>query len=545
MCYIVANMYMQTVRNRRGDKTYTYHLLVEGYREGGKVRHRTLANLSRLDEATIECIRQSLKGKKPVTVDDLEAGSGRGYGALYTICRIAQDLGIKEALGEGKKARLTLLMAAARIVIQGSKLACSRWAGGQATGEVLGIEPPSEDELYSAMDWALKNQVRIEDEIFARRQKGGRREGKPTLFLYDVTSSYLEGECNELAAYGYNRDKKKGKKQVVVGLLADSEGFPASCQVFPGNTQDMVTLSPQIGKVARRFSAGKVVLVGDKGMIKSTSLREIKRHGFFYITSITKPEIEALAQAGIIQLSLFDAELCEVEEGGVRYILRRNPQRAEEAKANRRERLDKALLKLSEEAKSLASSERKNPHKAYDRMVILLGKLRLSKLVQLSLKGRELSFCVDEEALSRAEALDGCYCIKTDLPKRDMSAGRIHDRYKDLALVEQAFRDLKTGLLEIRPINHRRGNRTRAHALICMLALMITQEMRRRMKDHDIPLEHAIRSLDRLQVVPLTCGDYSFELLARPDPEQMEILNVLGLSLPSILEEARVAKKVG
>ena len=139
----------------------------------------------------------------------------------------------------------------------------------------------------------------------------------------------------------------------------------------------------------------------------------------------------------------------------------------------------------------------------------------------------------------------GCYCIKTDLSKRDLSAEKVHDRYKDLALVEQAFRDLKSGLLEIRPLNHRKGNRTRAHAFVCMLALMVTQEMRGRMKDSEIPLEHAIRSLDRLQVVPLACGDYSFELLARPDPEQMEILDTLKLSPPSTIDEAGVAKKIG
>lgn len=538
-------MYVQTIRNRRGDRTYTYHLLMEGYREGGKVKHRTLANLSCLDEATIACIRQSLKGKKPVSVDDLEAGSGRAYGALFAICAIARELGITRALGEGKRASLVLLMMAARIVIQGSKLACSRWACGQATREVLGIEPPSEDELYAAMDWVLLHQARIEDEVYAHRRGKGRGREKPTLFLYDVTSSYLEGECNELADWGYNRDRKKGKKQIVVGLLADAEGYPVSVQVFPGNTQDGATLPAQIGKVARRFGAGRVALVGDKGMIKSTSVREIKKQGLFYITSITKPEIVALAQAGVIQLSLFDAELCEVEDSGVRYILRRNPRRAQEASSNRRERLAKAVSQLEQEARTLSTSQRKSPQKAYDRMVVMLDKLKLSRFMELSLSGRELSFRIDEEALAKAEALDGCYCIKTDLPRKDLSAEKVHDRYRDLALVEQAFRDLKSALLEIRPLNHRRGDRTRAHALICMLALMVTREMRGRMQDSKLPLEHAIRSLDRLQVIPLTCGDYSFELAARPDPEQKEILDALKLSPPISIDAIGVAKKAG
>lgn len=537
-------MYVQTIHNRRGEKTYTYHLLMEGYREGGKVKHRTLANLSCLDEATIAYIRQSLKGKKPMSMDDLEAGSGRAYGALFAICTIAQELGITQALGEAKRASLVLLMMAARIVIQGSKLACSRWASGQAVREVLGTGPPSEDELYAAMDWLLSNQVRIEDEIFAHRQGKGRGRDI-TLFLYDVTSSYLEGERNELAAWSYSRDGKRGKKQIVVGLLADAEGYPVSVEVFPGNTQDTATLPAQIDKVARRFGTGRVALVGDKGMIKSASVEELDGQGLFYITSITRPEIAALAQAGTIQLSPFDAELCEVYDSGVRYILRRNPRRAEEASSNRKERLAKAVSQLEEEAGSLSSSKRKSPQKAYDRMVVMLAKLKLSRLVKLSLSGRVLSFFVDEEALAKASALDGCYCIKTDLSSRDLSAEKVHDRYRDLALVENAFRDLKTGLLEIRPLNHRKGDRIRAHAVICMLSLLITQEMRARIQDKEMPLEHAIRSLDRLQVVPLTCGDCSFELLARPDPEQMEILNTLKLSLPSTIDEARVAKKPG
>lgn len=540
--YDVDTMFIHRNTKRVGDKVYRSTLLMESYREGKKVKHHTLANLSRWKPEQVEMLDAVLKGKL-LPAGEVGLGPGRAYGALFAVCEIARELGMAEALGGGKKARLTLLMVAARLTIQGSKLACSRWACGQATEEALGISAPSEDDLYSAMDWALANQARIEDRIYGLRQGEEGRESTPTLFLYDVTSSYLEGECNELAAYGYNRDKKRGKKQIVVGLLTNKKGFPVSCQVFPGSTQDISTLSPQLKKLSARFSAQRVVLVGDKGTIKSASLDEISEHGFSYITSITKPEIESLASRGVIQLSLFDTELCEVEEGGVRYILRRNPQRAEEVSANRRERLAKALSGLASERQALSSSTRKDPRKAYDRMVVMLDKLRLSKFVKLSLEGRDLSFAVDEEALSRAEALDGCYCIKTDLARKDMDAGEVHDRYKDLALVESAFRDLKSGLLEIRPVNHRKATRTRAHAFICMLALMVTHEMRRRLDGSDTPLEHVIRVLDRIQVATISIGATSLERVNSPDEEQEKILDRLSLKILPVASKGTVGTK--
>lgn len=523
-------MFIQRNTKRQGDREYHSTLLVECYREEGKVKKRTLLNLSSWSEKSISLLERMLKGEELGSLAEVEVEDGRGYGALFVIAKLCEDLGIAKALGSHEAGPLVLLMTAARVVIQGSKLACARWACGQATREVLGIEPPGEDELYAAMDWLHSRQPEIEDAIWSHRRAG--KTEAPLLFLYDVTSSYLEGERNELAAYGYNRDGKRGKRQVVLGLLCDREGFAVSCEVFPGSTQDLATFSSQVRKVSSRFGAERVVLVGDKGMIRSAQIEELEGEGFSYITSISKPEIEALASSGVIQLSLFDREICEICEGKVRYILRRNPKRAEEAGANRRQRLEKALSALASEASSLSSSQRKDPRKAYDRMVLLLAKLRVSRYVRLALSERELSFSVDEEALARACALDGCYCIKTDLRPEEMGAEEIHDRYRDLALVEQAFRDLKTAFLEIRPLNHRKATRTRAHAFICMLALLVTQEMRRRLKGTDATLEHVIRCLDRIQIVTLRMGDASQTRIVAPDPEQKAILNKLGIRLP-------------
>lgn len=538
-------MFIQRNTKKQGNNVYHSTLLVECYREEGKVRKRTLMNLSSWSEEDIAMLDKIIKGESLGALSEVEAKEGRSFGALWAIGAVAGELGITGALGQGKKASLVLFLAAARLIIQGSELAAARWAAGQATQEVLGIEGPSEDDLYAAMDWLIENQARLEDAIYAERR--GKQKGKkgkaPTLFLYDVTSSSLEGDKNELAAYGYNRDGKRGKKQVVVGLLTGEDGFPVTVEVFCGSRRDTKTLASQLRKLKDRFRAERVVLVGDKGMIKSAQIKDICREGFSWITSISRPEIETLAQAGIIRLSLFDTELCEVEDGGVRYIMRRNPVRREEAKKSRRERLSKVLGQLEKEAASLASSRRKDPAKTYDRMVIMLDRLKVSKFVRLSLDRRELSFSLNEEELARAEALDGRYCIKTNLPRKVLRAKEVHDRYKDLARVESAFRALKTGLLEIRPLNHRKADRTRAHAFICTLALMVTHEMRRRLEGSGVPLEQVIRSLDQIQLVTLSLGKDSSRRIVSPGREQSAILDQLGLKLPRIIGESKGSKK--
>ena len=215
----------------------------------------------------------------------------------------------------------------AAVIAQGSRLSAVRLAQQQAACDVLGItESFHEDDLYQAMDWLETKQEEIEERLFQLRYKNK----KPYFYLYDVTSSYLEGEQNELGAYGYNRDKKRGKKQIVIGLMTDDEGYPIAIEVFQGNTQDTQTVHNQIEKMAKRFGVSHVTLIGDKGMIKKTQVEELKAIDFHYITAITKPQIETLLKSGVIQLGLFDEDLAEVKDQGERYILRRNPIRAQE-----------------------------------------------------------------------------------------------------------------------------------------------------------------------------------------------------------------------
>ena len=257
---------------------------------------------------------------------------GLSFGAVWTVYHIAQRLGIAQVLGATREGKLALWQVIARVIDQGSRLSAVRLAMSHAACDVLGLDTFDEDALYENLDWLAGAQARIEDRLFAQRQKT-----KPaSLFLYDVTRSYLEGTHNALAAFGYNRDGKKGKLQIVIGLLCDEDGHPVSIEVCPGNTPDPQTLAAQVTKLKDRFGVHEMTFVGDRGMIKSQQIDDLAQQGFHYITAITKPQIEKLLRTGTFQMELFEQELAEVRaEEGVRYVLRRNPMRAQEMRATR------------------------------------------------------------------------------------------------------------------------------------------------------------------------------------------------------------------
>jgi len=342
---IVSTMHIEKT-NSRGK--YTCHLLRETYREGGKVKHRTLANLSGCDEDEIAAMKLALKHKGDLSqlVSVAEAVSlrqGLSVGAVWLIFEMARQLGIAEALGHSRSGKLALWQVIARVIDQGSRLSAVRLAGSHGACDILGLEVFDEDDLYENLDWLDENQSVIEDRLFRSTYS----DQKPGLYLYDVTSSYLEGTTNELAAFGYNRDGKKGKRQIVIGLLCDQTGRPLSIEVFTGNTQDTATVASQIQKVARRFGGGEVTFVGDRGMIKNHQVAELTEQGFHYITAITKPQIESLLDQGIIQMTLFDQPLAEVRtDEGIRYIFRRNPERSLEIRHSRADKFTPRIARL-------------------------------------------------------------------------------------------------------------------------------------------------------------------------------------------------------
>src|SRR2546428_11462320 len=340
-------------------KSYTSIYLRESFRDGARVRKRDIANLTHCDPQEVAAIEMALKYKgdlsKLGSLDNIQLRQGLSVGAVRTVYEVARRLGIDTALGHDFPGQLALWQVLARVLEQGSRLSAVRLAQVHAACDVIGIRRGfDENDLYDNLTWLSLRQPVIEDRLFAARSA----QRKPELFLYDVTSSYLEGDKNALGAYGYNRDGKKGKKQIVIGLLCDDDGTPVSTEVFRGNTQDTKTFAAQVNKASARFGCERVTFVGDRGMIKSGQIEELSRVGFHYITAITKPQIAALLAGGLLQMELFAAEVCEVQQDGVRYVLRRNPLRAEQLRASRADKQARAGQLLKERNDYLAEHPR-------------------------------------------------------------------------------------------------------------------------------------------------------------------------------------------
>jgi transposase len=352
-----------------------------------------------------------------------------------------------------------------------------------------------------------------------------------------VTSSYLEGTHNELAAFGYNRDKKRGKLQIVIGLLCNEIGVPLSIEVFTGNTNDTKTLLPQVEKIKDRFGGGEVTLVGDRGMIKNTHLDEIKDKGLHYITAITKPQIEKLLTAGVIQFELFDNGLAEVEtDDGVRYVLRRNPQRAQEIENSRQEKLEKINQEVIRQNTYLQEHTGAKSETALQKITKKIKRLQTAEWLTATIENRVITIAIDEEALATESKLDGCYAIKTDLAKNIASKETVHNRYKDLTLVEMAFRTSKTVELEMRPINVRLASRTKGHVFVVMLAYKIVQELAKRWRSIDLTVEEGIKELSTLCAIEIEingCG--KINQIPEPRESIRNLVKAANVRLPETL----------
>jgi transposase len=529
-------MYVDASTSQQGK--YKRYLLRENYRENGKVKHRTIANLSKCSEEEISAIRLALKHKKDLTklasaTEVVSLHQGLSVGAVWLVFDMARELGIVDALGNSREGKVALWQVIARVISQGSRLSAVRLAGSHAACDILGLDVFNEEDLYKNLDWLCEKQEAIEDRIF----NSTHGKNKSVLFLYDVTSSYLEGQHNELGAFGYNRDGKKGKKQIVIGLLCDVDGRPISIEVFKGNTQDPGTMASQVRKVADRFGGGDVTFVGDRGMIKSNQVKDLVGHGFHYITAITKPQIEKLLQESVIQMDMFDQDLAEVEtDGGVRYVLRRNPLRADEVGASRKSKIESVKKAAKSQNQYLKEHPRAKEEVALRKVCDRCKRLKISKWVIASVQEREITLSFDEEALAEASRLDGCYVLKTDLSKEYASKETIHARYKDLSLVEWAFRTSKTVELKMRPLFVRLASRTRGHALVVMLAYRIVNELAKRWVAIDLTVQEGISELSQLCATEMHVnGKPQCNRIPEPRDSIAKLLNAANVKLPEVL----------
>jgi hypothetical protein len=531
-------LYLDRSISRIRGKTYHRVLLRQSYREQGKVKHRTIANFSKCSPEEIEAIALALQHKKDLAA--LRAGAdtqgkkitlqqGLSVGAVGLLHGLAVELGLATALGPSRQGKLALWQVIARVIDQGSRLSAVRLAGSHAACDILGLGNFNEEDLYANLDWLCAHQSAIEERLFRQLYP----TASPELFLYDVTSSYLEGQHNELGAFGYNRDGKRGKKQIVIGLLCDAAGRALCIEVFAGNTPDTGTFTSQIQKVAARFGAASVSFVGDRGMIKGPQMAELAAHGFHYITAITKPQIEKLLAQKVLDMELFDEKLAEVQGEDVRYILRRNPQRAQELEASRASKLRKLREEVGASNAYLAGHPRASLEVALRRIRGRIAKLKLAHWLSARGANREIELVIDEEALAESSKLEGCYVLKTDLKESVADKQIVHARYKDLAKVEWAFRTSKTVELEMRPIHVRLEERTRGHALVVMLAYRLVAELAHRWASLNETVEEAIEELSTLCAHEVWIdGELRCAKIPQPRQSVARLLELAGVILP-------------
>jgi len=531
-------MYVDTAKTKRGNKTYTRNLLRTSYRENGKVKHKTVLNLSICSQEEITAIKLALKYKGNLmalsSLKDVKTILGKSIGAVWTMKLIAERTQVLKSLGNTHEAKLALLQVIARVIDQGSRLSAVRFAKRHAVCEILGIKKLNEDDLYENLAWLARKQEDIEKKLFKNRFPGK----TPTLFLYDVTSSYLEGNQNEFADWGYNRDKKKGKKQIVVGLLTGPDGLPVAVRVFAGNTVDTKTVAEQVRILARNFDVKDVTLVGDRGMLKGPQVAALP-DDFRYVTAISKPQIRKKLNDKVFQYELFTEKISELEEDGVRYILRRNPIRKEEIDRNRASKIDSIKEFADKQTKYLGDHPRASVATALKKVNAKIKKLATAKWLCAKEEHRAITIEKDEDALSEASLLDGCYVIKSDVPKEDADTQKLHDRYCDLEMVERAFRTMKTTHLELRPVFVKKKTSTQGHVFVVMLALLLQRELEKGITNMNITVQEAINELEAIRMEEVKLGDATIQNIPIPTEIGRKILKNASITLPKVLPKIK------
>jgi transposase len=480
-------MYIESVHNRNSPPAI---LLRESYRDAGKIKKRTIANLSDWPTEIVEGLRTLLKGGKvaPADQESIIVRRALPHGHVAAVLGTLRNIGLDRMLGPPRNRcrDLVIAMIVARLIAPASKLATARMldplTASSSLGEVLGLGPVDEDELYVALDWLGERQEAIEKALARKHLHDG------TLVLYDVSSSYVEGRCCELARLGYNRDGKKGKLQIVYGLLCAADGCPVAIEVFEGDTGDPCTLAAQIDKVKKRFALERVALVGDRGMITQARLdAEITPAGLDWITALRAPAIRTLVEAGALQMSLFDqrdmAAITSPDYPGERLIVCRNPDLARERTRKREDLLAATEADLAVIAAAVRRA--RNPLRGEAEIALKVGAVvnrhKVAKHFELSIGEASFSFHRKTEAIAAEAALDGIYVVRTNLPKKLLDDAATVGAYKSLARVERAFRSLKTVDIHLRPIFHWTTPRVRAHVLLCMLAYHVEHYMRARL----------------------------------------------------------------
>ena len=508
-------MYVAVIPNRGSPPAV---LLRESYREGGKTNNRTLANLSHWPAERIETFRAFLRGDKLVPAGEggFEIRRALPHGHVLAVLTTAQRIGLKDLMPQRAPQRrrdVALGLILARLLDPAAKLATARMldtdTASHSLGEVLGLGNVTAKEVYATLDWLGSEQAFIEASLARRHLSDG------ALVLYDVTSTYLEGRCCELAQHGYSRDHRSDRPQLVIGLLCAMDGCPIAVEVFDGNTGDPTTLVAQVGKLKQRFNLKRVVVVGDRGMITNARIDQtLKPAGLDWITALRAPAIAQLAvEGGPLQLSLFDsrdmAEISSPDFPGERLVVCRNPLLAAERARKREELLaatEKALAAIQRRVQR-ANKPLRGAADIGKAVGAVLGKRKMAKHFATTISNDAFSFQRKAEAIAAEAALDGIYVLRTSLPTTQADTATTVRSYKNLAYVEHAFRAMKTVDLELRPVFHWTAPRVRAHVLLCMLAYYLERHMRQILApmlfdDHDRAAAEAQRASPVAKATP-------------------------------------------
>ena len=539
-------MFISRVHSKGKDgREYVSVLLRQSKRVGKKVVSKTLTILTDLPDWLLNVVENAVKnGKEAASIAELTEASNaslalrcaESFGAVFLVHEVAKACGIAKALGSCEDARLALWQVCARTLSPAtSLLGMIRLASRCAAPALLGFKQSfNEDNLYANGEWLVPQQAKVEAKLW--KQNPLATIPSNSIFLYDVTSSYFEGLNNAFAFFGYNRDKTKGKKQLVMGLLTDATGEPLSVTVFPGNTSDVKTFDTQIASLKTTFGQEHITLVGDRGMIRGPQQTAANEAGFNYISALHKAEIQTLLKRGEIQMSFFDNTVHETTlEDGRRLVTRCNPVRRDEIAAARqgfetrmRKWVDKANTYLLEHPKAREATQLK-----YAEARLKQG--HLHSWMRLEIEARTLRLVADETLLKEHSKLDGCYAIVSDLPSSVADAQTVHDRYKDLAKVESGFRTLKHGHLEMRPWYVLTEANTRAQALTAMLALKIRRRLQSAWEPLNKTVEEGLAELSTLCVMEMyetQSGQIVSRQIPTPSASQAQLLDALGVTLP-------------
>jgi hypothetical protein len=477
-------MHVVTTRRQHGDKVYETHLLRRSYREDGKVKNQTLANLSHLPPQALVAIKATLRGQVLVAADEaVEIARSLPHGHVAAVAAQAKALGLPALLGPaGRQRDLAFALIVARVCRPGSKLATTRWWADTTLAHDLGIADASTDEVYAALDWLAGQQHSIEAKLAKKHLTGPANPDR--LAMFDLSSSWMTGRCCPLAARGYSRDGKKGPPQIEYGLLTDPDGRPVAVRVLAGNTADPAAFALIATEVRERFKLRDMVMVGDRGMITSARIEQLRElGGFGWVTALRAPAIAALAaDDGPLQMSLFDqtnlAEISHPDYPDERLIACRNPALATERARKRLALLDATDLQLTTIAAAVLAGRLAGAGKIGIRTGKVVGKYKMEKHYTITITDSAFSFVRNQIAIDAEAALDGLYVIRTSVPATQMTAGKVVATYKSLARVERDFRSLKSIDLDLRPIHHYTETRVKAHVFLCTLAAYLVWHLR-------------------------------------------------------------------